>query len=133
MHDVATYCNCASGGVGISRSQNLVFSPIRVQIETNAWRKPGIGRTGCELLLPLLPQGRKGRGEEAVWNPSLPACAVVAGRRQAGGSLPARSSRGEREPGFDRQFVISLISIARWNGRRTNFFWQPFCRITVAF
>jgi len=31
------------------------------------------------------------------------------------GSLPARASRGEREPGFDRQFVISLISIAYWN------------------
>jgi hypothetical protein len=30
-------------------------------------------------------------------------------------SLPARASRGEREPGFDRQFVISLISIAYWN------------------
>jgi hypothetical protein len=26
------------------------------------------------------------------------------------GSLPARASRGEREPGFKRQFVISLIS-----------------------
>ena len=31
------------------------------------------------------------------------------------GSLPARHERGEREPGFDRQFVISLISIAYWN------------------
>jgi len=31
------------------------------------------------------------------------------------GSLPARASRGEREPGFDRQFVISFISIAYWN------------------
>ena len=31
------------------------------------------------------------------------------------GSLPARASRGVREPGFDRQFVISLISIAYWN------------------
>jgi hypothetical protein len=31
------------------------------------------------------------------------------------GSLPARASRGEREPGFGRQFVISLISIAYWN------------------
>ena len=27
------------------------------------------------------------------------------------GSLPARSSRGEREPGFDRQFVISVSSM----------------------
>jgi hypothetical protein len=32
------------------------------------------------------------------------------------GSLPARASRGEREPGFDRQFVISLIWIAYWIG-----------------
>jgi hypothetical protein len=31
------------------------------------------------------------------------------------GSLPARASWGEREPGFDRQLVISLISIAYWN------------------
>jgi hypothetical protein len=30
------------------------------------------------------------------------------------GSLPARASRGEREPGFDRQFVILPISIAYW-------------------
>ena len=31
------------------------------------------------------------------------------------GSLPARASQGESEPGFDRQFVISLISSAYWN------------------
>jgi len=33
------------------------------------------------------------------------------------GSLPARASRSAREPGFDRQFVVSLISIAYWNER----------------
>jgi len=31
------------------------------------------------------------------------------------GSLPARALRGERELCFDRQFVISLSSIAYWN------------------
>src|SRR5439155_15642147 len=30
------------------------------------------------------------------------------------GSLPARTSRGERGLGFDRQFAISLISILYW-------------------
>jgi hypothetical protein len=36
------------------------------------------------------------------------------------GSLPARATRGEREPGFDRQFVISLISIAYCNNPRAS-------------
>src|SRR5205814_1643503 len=31
------------------------------------------------------------------------------------GSLPARASQGEREPDFDRQFVIRLFSIVCWN------------------
>jgi len=64
-------------------------------------------------------------GGEAVWvgNPlSLPApswhqAAVAAGRRLS----PARASRGEREPGFDRQFVIALISIGCWNNCRGVF------------
>jgi hypothetical protein len=34
------------------------------------------------------------------------------------GSLPARASRGESEPGIDRQFVISLISITYRNEGR---------------
>ncbi len=29
----------------------MVFIPNRFQYETNAWREPEIGRTGCELLL----------------------------------------------------------------------------------
>ena len=62
----------------------------------------GIGSTECELLLPLLPQEEK-VGERRLFGTLL------------SGSLPARASRGEREPGFDRQFVISLISIAYWN------------------
>src|SRR6266571_7757369 len=92
MHNVATYCNCASAGVGISRPQNLALIPNRFQIETNAWRKPEIGRTGCELLLPLLPQGGEGRGEEAVWNPSLRLSprSCLAGREGAWPRPPAR-------------------------------------------
>jgi len=34
------------------------------------------------------------------------------------GSLPARASRRESEPGFDRQFVISLLSISYRNKPR---------------
>ena len=50
--------------------------------------QPEIERTDFELLLPLLPHGGEGRGEEAVWAP-------------LSGSLPARASQGER-------FAISL-------------------------
>jgi len=39
---------------------------------------------------------------------------------RVGERRPFGSGRGEREPGFDRQFVISLISIAYWNNPRAS-------------
>jgi len=48
--------------------------------------------TGCELLLPRLPQEER-VGERRPFETPL------------SGSLPARVSRGEREPGFNRQFA----------------------------
>jgi hypothetical protein len=92
---------------GICRTSKLavtLFIPNRFQIETNAWGEPEIGRTGCEPLLPLIHKEER-VGERRPFGLGTP----------LSGSLPARASRGEREPGFDSQIAISLISIAYWN------------------
>jgi len=65
----------------------------RFQIETNALRELGLGEPDASFF-SLSSHKEERVGERRPFGLGTP----------LSGSLPAPSSRGEREPGFDRQF-----------------------------